>query len=315
MIGIELKKKTQHEFKYIIDFIIYFFAHLLTWSISIFPYTTRIPLGANFFRLIISPILGNKKKIHQNLSHVMPHLSNSQKNELAKSITKNIGRTIFELFSPEAFSSFASKAKISGQGFEILKRAHKSGRPVILVSGHFGNYDVVRAKLKKEKIAVGALYKPMQNKYFNQLYLEKISSINEPLFPKDRKGMNEMMKFLKSGNCIAVLFDQVMGKGEPLMFFGQPAYTATSVAKMAIKYDALLIPFFSERLKDGVNFNLFFGEPISHEDPKKMTQCLNDLLEDRIRNNMDQWLWTHRRWKVPPNINPKDYSAKKFLNR
>lgn len=245
----------------------------------------------------------------------MPHLSYSQKNELAKSITKNIGRTIFELFSPEEFSGFASRAKISGQGFNILKKAYKAGRPVILVSGHYGNYDVVRAKLKKEKIAVGALYKPMQNKYFDRLYLKKISSINKPLFPKDRTGMSKMMKYLKNGNCIAVLFDQAMGKGEPLMFFGQPAYTATSVAKMAIKYDALLIPFFSERLKDGLNFNLYFGEPIFHKDPKEMTQFLNDLLEDRIRNNMDQWLWTHRRWKVPPNISPKDYANKKFLNR
>lgn len=310
-----MKKKIQQVSKNITNFLTYSFVQILTWSISALPYKIRIPLGANFFRLIISPGLGNSKKIHQNLSHVMPHLSYSQKNELAKSITKNIGRTIFELFSPEEFSGFASRAKISGKGFNILKKAHKSGRPVILVSGHYGNYDVVRAKLKKEKIAVGALYKPMQNKYFNRLYLKKISSINKPLFPKDRTGMSKMMKYLKNGNCVAVLFDQVMGKGEPLMFFDQPAYTATSVAKMAIKYDALLIPFFSERLKDGLNFNLYFGEPISHKDPKKMTQFLNDLLEDKIRNNMDQWLWTHRRWKVPPNISPKDYATKKFLNR
>ena len=245
----------------------------------------------------------------------MPHLSSAQKIKLAKSINNNIGRTIFELFSPEQFSKIARQAKISGKGFNILKEAHDAKRPIILVSGHYGNYDVVRAKLKKERIAVGALYKPMQNKFFNKLYLKKISDINKPLFPKNRNGMSKMMKYLKTGNCIAVLFDQAMGKGEQLMFFGRPAYTATSVAKMAIKYDALLIPFFSERQKDGFNFNLYFGEPISNKDPKIMTQSLNDLLEERVRKNMDQWLWTHRRWKVPPNISPKDYAEKKFLDR
>ena len=98
--------------------------------------------------------------------------------------------------------------------------------------------------------------------------------------------MSKMMKYLKTGNCIAVLFDQAMGKGEQLMFL-EDAYTATSVAKMAIKYDALLIPFFSERQKDGFNFNLYFGEPISNKDPKIMTQSLNDLLEEELEK-----IWT-----------------------
>ena len=115
--------------------------------------------------------------------------------------------------------------------------------------------------------------------------------------------MSEMLKFLKAGNCIAVLFDQVMGRGEPLSFFGKTAYTATSVAQMAMKYDALLIPFFAERQSDGFNFELHFDKPIVHSKPQKMTQQLNDLLEQRIRTKMDQWLWTHKRWKKPKNLN------------
>ena len=229
----------------------------------------------------------------------MPDLTKQEKKRLIRSINKNIGRTIFELFSPDDFSNFASKSKITGPGFEKLKSASDLNRPVILVSGHYGNYDVVRAKLRHEKIPVGALYKPMQNNYFNKLYLEKISKIGQPLFPRGRNGMSEMVQFLKKGNCIAVLFDQVMGRGEPLSFFGKTAYTATSVAKMAIKYDALLIPFFAERQSDGFNFELYFGNPILHSKPEKMTQELNDLLEQRIRTNMDQWLWTHKRWKTP----------------
>ena len=114
--------------------------------------------------------------------------------------------------------------------------------------------------------------------------------------------MSKMVKYLKMGNCIAILFDQVMGKGEPLKFFGKTAYTATSVAKLAIKYDAVLIPFFSERQSDGINFELFFENSIPHGEPTAMMQHLNDLLEKRIRNNMNQWLWTHKRWKKPPNL-------------
>jgi len=230
----------------------------------------------------------------------MPKLTEKQKTKLARSVNRNIGRTIFELFSPEQFSYFAKNAKIKGPGFEHLKIANKSSRPIILVSGHYGNYDVVRARLKKEDIDVGALYKPMQNKHFNQLYVDKISKIGQPLFARGRSGMSEMLRYLKMGNCVAILFDQVMGKGEQLEFFGKTAYTATSVAKMAIKYNAVLIPFFSERQTDGLSFELYFDTPLSHGDPREMTQHLNDILEKRIKNNMDQWLWTHKRWKTPP---------------
>ena len=103
-----------------------------------------------------------------------------------------------------------------------------------------------------------------------------------------------------------------MGKGEPLKFFGKTAYTATSVAKLAIKYDAVLIPFFSERQSDGISFELFFDKSIPHGEPTEMTQHLNDLLERRIRDNMDQWLWTHKRWKRPPTC-PKQTLIQKFI--
>ena len=297
-----MKYDTQQKTKQVSDFSSTLFFKLILGLLSLLPYKTRIIAGSIFFSTFISPFLGNYKRIIDNLSFVIPNLTNDQKKRLAHAVNRNIGKTIFELLFPENFSDFAKKAKVTGPGFEKLIEAKKSNRPIILVSGHYGNYDVVRANLRSKGIEVGALYKPMQNTYFNTLYLEKISKIGNPLFPRGRLGMSKMVKYLKMGNCVAILFDQVMGKGEPLKFFGKTAYTATSVAKLAIKYDAVLIPFFSERQSDGINFELFFDNSIPHGEPTAMTQHLNDLLEKRIRDNMDQWLWTHKRWKQPPNL-------------
>ncbi len=297
-----MKYNTQQKLKQISDFSSTLLFRLVLLVLSILPYRTRVTAGSMFFSKFIAPFLGNFRRINDNLTFVVPKLTNEQKKRLAHSVNRNIGKTIFELLCPGEFSNFAKKAKVTGPGFAKLLEADKSNRPIILVSGHYGNYDVVRANLRAKGIEVGALYKPMQNTHFNRLYLEKISKIGNPLFPRGRNGMNQMIQYLKTGNCIAILFDQVMGKGEPLKFFGKTAYTATSAAKLAIKYDALLIPFFSERQSDGFTFELFFGKPIVHDDPLKMTQELNDLLEVRIRNNLDQWLWTHKRWKKPPNL-------------
>ena len=88
-----------------------------------------------------------------------------------------------------------------------------------------------------------------------------------------------------------------MANGEPLKFFGKTAYTATSAAKMALKYDALLVPFFVIRKEQKSSFDLHLEMPIKNSDPNTMTQEFNNLLEQRVRNNPEQWLWTHRRWK------------------
>ena len=293
---------TQQKLKQIADISSTLLFRVILWLLSFLPYRVRVAVGSIFFSKVISPFLGNFKRINENLSFVMPDLTNDQRNGLARSVNRNIGRTIFELFFPDNFSFFAESASVTGPGFAELKAANESNRPIILVSGHYGNYDVVRANLRSKGIEVGALYKPMQNNHFNKLYLEKISRIGRPLFPRGRSGMNQMIQYLKTGNCIAILFDQVMGKGEPLKFFGKTAYTATSVAKLAIKYDATLIPFFSERQSDGINFELFFEKSIPHGEPIEMTQQLNNLLEQRIRNNMTQWLWTHKRWKKPSKL-------------
>ena len=88
-----------------------------------------------------------------------------------------------------------------------------------------------------------------------------------------------------------------MSNGEPLKFFGKTAFTATSAAKMALKYNAILMPFFVVRKQRTSNFDLHFENPIEHSDPIRMTQEFNDRLESRIKDNLDQWLWTHKRWK------------------
>ena len=256
-------------------------------------------MGGLIYQKVISPLSGNRKRIIDNLELVFPNLEKEKREELCTKVPNNIGRTFFELLSPNEFSSVAKSAKISGPGFKALRDAQEKRKAVILVSGHFGNYDVVRVVLNANKISVGALYKPMSNPYFNNFYERCIKQIAEPLFPRGRAGMGNMVRYLSDGKVIALLIDQYMSHGEPLKFFGHTAYTATSAAKLALKHDALLITFYVVRNNDGINFDLIFESPVTPTSPNEMTQILNNRLEKQIRKNMGQWLWTHRRWKSP----------------
>ena len=146
-----------------------------------------------------------------------------------------------QLLSPSDFKLTGLKANILGPGSSLLEKARANSQPVILVSGHFGNYDVVRANLISKGYQLGALYRPMNNPYFNKTYVKNISEIGKPLFPRGKRGMAEMMEFLRDGKLIALLIDQHMQNGEPLKFFGKTAYTATSAAKMALKLSLIHI--------------------------------------------------------------------------
>ena len=299
--SIKVKKRSSF-----LDLSIYIFVRYLLGILSILPYRTKISLGGLIYQKIISPLSGNRRRIIDNLRLIFPDLEKRKREELCSQVPNNIGRTLFELLSPNAFSNIAKSAKVSGPGFKILKDAQEQKKPVILVSGHFGNYDVVRVVLNTNQISVGALYKPMSNPYFNTFYERCIKQIAEPLFPRGRAGMGNMMRYLEDGNVVALLIDQYMSHGEPLKFLGHTAYTATSAAKLALKHDALLITFYVVRNDDGINFDLVFESPVKPSTPNEMTQVLNDRLEKQIRKNMGQWLWTHKRWKSPSPIRNKN---------
>jgi KDO2-lipid IV(A) lauroyltransferase len=204
---------------------------------------------------------------------------------------------LIEIYSGDEFVARAAAEPLKGEGLAALDEAHAAGRPVILVTGHFGNYDASRAALIARGYRVGALYRPMGAADFNAHYVEAISRIGTPVFPRGRAGLADMVRFLRSGGMLGLLIDQHMGHGVPLSFFGQPAMTALSAAELALKYDALVVPTYAVRRASGLDFDIIIEPPIPHGTAEEMTQALNDSLERLVRQHLDQWFWIHRRWK------------------
>jgi KDO2-lipid IV(A) lauroyltransferase len=184
-----------------------------------------------------------------------------------------------------------------GPGYAALEAARAAGRPVILVTGHFGNYDVSRAALIARGHNMGALYRRMSNPYFNAHYVRSITSIGTPMFEQGRKGMSQMVRHIKAGGVLGILTDLHAYGGARLDFFGKPAVTSLITAELALKYNAALIPVYAVRKENGLDFEIVVQDEIAHSDPETMTQAVNDGLEALVRENMHQWFWIHRRWK------------------
>ncbi|MEP2640721.1 lysophospholipid acyltransferase family protein [Roseobacter sp.] len=265
--------------------------------LTLLPYRMRVPTSGWMLANVIGPVIGYRQRVRDNLTMIFPDMPVAEKEHLARAVPNQIGRTLAELFSPKDLVRTAAQTPVTGAGVDAVEEARLAGRPIIIVSGHFGNYDIARSILIQRGHQVGGLYRSMNYQGFNEFYVSRISQVGTPLFLRGRRGMGEMLKFLKGGNAIALLIDQHMSSGAPLSFFGRTAFTALSAAELALRYDALLVPCYGVRQPDGMSFEMVVEKPIEHGTPEEMTQALNDSLEAQVRAHMAQWLWVHRRWK------------------
>ncbi|MEO0937050.1 MAG: lysophospholipid acyltransferase family protein [Pseudomonadota bacterium] len=261
------------------------------------PLRLRLALVGGALSRVAGPLAGYQRRAERNLAHIYPDMPPAERKRIARACLRNAGRTIIENYGSAELLARMKDAPIHGPGMAALQEADKAGRPVILVTGHFGNYEATRAALVGRGFDVGGLYRDMANPYFNRHYVATMQAFGGPVFAQGRRGTAGFVRHLKGGGQLVLLFDQHVFEGKVLDFMGQPAKTALSAAELALRFDALLIPFYATRGSDGMSFTCELEAPVPHSTPAAMTQALNDSLAARVRANPEQWFWVHRRWR------------------
>ncbi|MBD3664516.1 lauroyl acyltransferase [Sulfitobacter sp. TSTF-M16] len=262
------------------------------------PYRRRVPFVGWVMQHLLGPLAGYRRRARVNLSTIRPDLSAPERHAIADHCLNNAGRTFIENYSSKDFPARMAGNTPQGPGFAALQEAAASGKPVILVTGHFGNYEATRAALVARGFNIGGLYRDMKNPYFNAHYVKTMQAFGGPVFPQGRRGTAGFVRHLKEGGQLVLLFDQHVIGAPILDFMGTPARTAVSAAELALRYDGLLIPFYSIRQPDGLSFECVLEAPVPHSDPETMTQALNDSLAAQVRAHPGQWFWVHRRWRA-----------------
>ena len=261
------------------------------------PYALRVPFFGALMRRVIAPVIGYRARALDNLALIWPGMAPTERQAIAAQVADNVGRTLIENYSSKDFMDRMKRIDPVGPGMAALVAARSKGQPAILVTGHFGNYEAARASLVAQGFAVGGLYRAARNSYFNAHYVRTMEAFGGPVFAQGRRGTAGFVRHLRGGGQLVLLFDQDVRGAPQIDFLGQPARTATSAADLALRYDALLIPFYATRLPDGLSFAIDLEAPIAHSDAATMTAALSASLEVRVRANPEQWFWIHRRWK------------------
>ena len=275
-------------------FIIFFFS-----LFKIFGFKISSKIGGKLFE-IIGPIFRSKKLIHINIKKAFPKNNSVEIKKLTKLMWNNYGRVFAEyMFIKDfRFEKIDSKIEIIGQ--EILDEIKKSNKPVVFISGHFSNFELMAMQIEKAGIELSAIYRPLNNIFLNRI-MEKIRKkyICKNQIKKGIAGTRELIKFQRNNYSIALMIDQRVSEGEKVNFFNQEAYTTTIPAQLAKKFDMPIVPIFIERVND-TNFKIKISKPVNFlksDSIKDITSKLNVIIEEMILKNPTQWIWSHNRWK------------------
>ena len=213
----------------------------------------------------------------------------------------NYGKILAEYVYIKKFSKDSNYSKnIIIENQEELDLIKQSSDPVIFVSGHFNNFELMAMQIDKLGIDLAAVYRPLNNIFLNPI-MENIRKkyICCKQIKKGISGTKEILKHFKSGTSIALMIDQRVSQGTRSLFFNKEALTTTIPAQFVKKYKAKIIPVYIERLKDN-RFKIKFHKTLvfaENENLNSITLKLNHILESMIIENPDQWIWSHNRWK------------------
>lgn len=261
------------------------------------PYRARLSFGSAILRTAVACSAGLRRRIDRNLAFIFPEKSEEERKRIRWETADAFGRTFTETFTARSFQARAPWSEPTGPGWDALQATLAEGKGALLVGGHFGQWEAVRGALKQRGIEVGALYRPLNNPWVEETYLENMSTHGSPMLPRGREGMKDLIRHLKGGGIVAVLLDQYVVDGTMIDFVGQPAPTGTAVAALAARFKVPMIPAYGTRQPDGERIVIDFEAPLSPDTPDAMTQAAANSLSARIRQHPGQYYWLHRRWK------------------
>ena len=282
--------------RYFVEFLIIIFLLVI---FKILGFKLASSLGGLIGRSV-GPLFRSKKKILSNISKALPEIEEKNTELIVKKMWENYGRILSEYMFIKNFRNSKYKKFLTIEGQEILNELKDSKEPVVFISGHFNNFELMAMQIEKSGINLAAIYRPLNNIFLNKI-MEKIRTkyICRKQIKKGGSGTRELLESFKNNYSIAIMIDQRVSESIKVDFFNQKASTTTIPAQLFKKFGSKIVPIYIERI-NGVYFKMTVSRPITFEKEstvEEITLKLNKWLEKMILINPDQWIWSHDRWK------------------
>src|SRR5262245_3986401 len=239
----------------------------------------------------------------KNLKAAFPEKSLDDIAAIVHAMWDNLGRVMAEYAHLDKLHMDGTDPRIEIRGLGIIDAAMATGKGVVLVSGHFANWEIMPFGARDYGITGGVIVRPANNPYVNR-WLERARIRNgmAEQVPKGASGTRRMFSLLRKGEAALMLIDQRASEGITIPFFGRDAFTTPAPAALALKLGAIVVPASNERM-GGARFRITVHPPIDppntgdpNRDLVEFTTAMTRFIEARVRERPHEWLWIHKRW-------------------
>jgi KDO2-lipid IV(A) lauroyltransferase len=245
----------------------------------------------------------HRRRAIRNLQRAFPLRDEAERREIARHVFAHFGRLLMALPKFSTMPPERMLAQVEFEGDDRVRHAHAHGRGVLLVTGHFGFWELhalVHALVLKP---MSVLARPLDNPLLHDL-LERVRGATGNSVIYRRGAIRRVLRALERNQAVAILIDQHIASSDAIYvdFFNRPAATTSSVAALALRTGAPVVPVFALPLPDG-RFRMVYEHPVDpprdgDEDAiREFTQRCTDVLEMYVRRYPELWLWMHRRWR------------------
>ena len=282
--------------KYFLEFLLWIILFLI---FKIIGFKNSSNIGGKIGE-IFGPFIRSEKILKKNILNAFPNIDNNSLKKIKKDMWNNYGRTFAEYAFIKEFKNGKLEDNLKIEGAEILQKVIDEKKPVLFLSGHFANFELMAMVIERSGINLAAIYRPLNN-FFIEPYMTRLrkNNICKVQIKKGLNGIKEIFRFLKNNYSIAMMIDQRVRQGERIDFFKKKAHTTSLPALLAIKFKCQIVTIKIKRYEN-YKFKITIEKPVIFSETEtvgSITLKLNSWLERTILENPSQWIWTHDRWK------------------
>lgn len=286
----------------------YYAARGIVEAVGLLPLETSLKTGAAFGRAFQKLVPKLNRVAAKNLEIALPHLDETEKQRILRGTFENLGRQLGLFAHFKHFTTENLHEIVEFEGREHFEKAQFEKRGALLLTAHFGGWELINAAMSSfgfpGNILVRRIDNPLIEKFVEQLRTKFGSRTIDK-----KTSARTMFRLLQSGARLGIVADQNAQPHEAVFvdFFGVPAATTASVARLALRTNAVVLPAFAIWLADKQKYLFKVEPPIEIEktgaaeiDVQNLTQAATLQIENLVRQYPEQWLWIHKRWNTRP---------------
>jgi KDO2-lipid IV(A) lauroyltransferase len=257
----------------------------------------------------MGPLIPRSAIARENLVRAFPEKSEREREAILRGVWDNLGRTALEyphldhLWDWQYGVSKPGESRIDIEGLETFLALKSQGKPAIIFTAHLANWELLAVCAARYALPIAVFFREPNNPYIRRLIARLRGEAMGALIPTDFLGALAAQKVLEEGRILGLLADQHFSRGPVIPFFGRPAHTSPTLAKLALRFDCPVHGARVERLPRG-RFRVSISKALPlpqtgtrQERIAALLTAVNRMIEGWVRERPEQWLWLHRRWR------------------